>query len=97
MTGWTDVAQERVPVDELARRARDVRPGRVLLTVISAIGVAIGWAVGMFFRSIGWLSGRVFLVGAYFTETVIFGFREGAGIPQPVREPPPGTEQPPQG
>jgi hypothetical protein len=81
---------ESIPADELAARARDVRPGRVAQTVIAAIGVAIGWFFGRFFRSIGWLAGRTWLIGAFFAETVVYGFREGAGLPQPVPEEPPG-------
>lgn len=80
MTLWAEA-----PVDELAGRARQDRPGRVLLTVITAIGVATGWAVGRFFLSVGWLAGRTWLIMAYFAETVIYGFREGAKIPQPAR------------
>jgi len=81
---------ESIPADELAARARDVRPGRVVQTVIAAIGVAIGWVIGRFFRSIGWLAGRTWLIGAFFAETVVYGFREGAGLPQPAPEKPPG-------
>jgi hypothetical protein len=81
---------ESIPADDLAARARDVRPGRVAQTVIAAIGVALGWAIGRFFRSLGWLAGRAWLIGAYFAETVVYGFREGAGLPQPVMKEPPG-------
>jgi len=80
---------ETVPVDELAARSREVRPGRVAQTVIAAIGVALGWTVGRFFRSIGWLAGRTWLIGAFFAETVVYGFREGAGLPQPAAKEPP--------
>ena len=83
---------EHVPVDELDARARQVRPGRVALIIIGAIGTAIGWAVARFFLAIGWLAGRIWLIGAYFTEAVIFGFRTGAGLPvgRPTEEQPPG-------
>ena len=80
---------EPVPVDELAARSREVRPGRVVQTVIAAIGVAIGWVTGRFFRSIGWLAGRAWLIAAFFAETVVYGFREGAGLPQPAAKEPP--------
>jgi hypothetical protein len=82
---------ESIPVDELADRSREVRPGRVAQTVIAAIGVALGWVIGRFFRSIGWLAGRTWLIGAFFAETVVYGFREGAGLPQPMPKAPDGA------
>lgn len=82
---------DRVPVDELKGRARQVRPGRVALIVIGAIGTAIGWAVAKFFLSAGWLAGRAWLTGAYFAEAVIYGFRAGAKLP--VVPPPPEDDQ----
>ena len=85
MNTWAD----RIPADELTKRAAEIRPGRVAQTVIAAIGVAIGWAVGMFFRSLGWLAGRTWLILAFFAETVVYGFREGAGLPQPAMKAPP--------
>ena len=87
---------DRVPTEEITARSKQVRPGRVLLTVLTAIGVAIGWAIAKFFRSIGWLAGRFWLIGAHFAESVIWGFREGAGLSQPSARqesqpgPPPG-------
>ena len=87
-----------IPVGEIAGRARQVRPGRVLLTAVSAAGVAIGWCIARFFRSAGWLAGRTWAVSwivlAYFAETVIYGYREGAGLPQKTaaRESQPGRE-----
>lgn len=82
------------PVDELAQQARHVRPGRVLLTVIAAVGTAIGWGIGRFFLSIGWVAGRTWLIGAFFAEAVIYGFRGGARLPQPEPKQPPGPEKP---
>ena len=61
----------------------------MLLTVIAAIGTAIGWGVGRFFLGIGWLAGRTWLIMAFFAEAVIFGFRGGAKLPQPVPQEPP--------
>lgn len=77
---------DRIPVDNLSERSRKARPGRVLMTAVAAIGVAIGWAVGVFFRSLGWLAGRTWMILAFFAETVVYGFREGAGLPQPGPE-----------
>jgi hypothetical protein len=86
MTSWTD---RQLVADALHARAREVQPGRVIRTVIAAIGVAIGWAVARLLRSLGWLAGRAFLCLAFFAETVVFGFREGAGLPQPAAQEPP--------
>jgi hypothetical protein len=81
MNSWT---ADPATVDELVAKSREVRPGRVLLTVLAAIGTAIGWAIGRFFLAVGWLAGRAWLIGAFFTEAVIYGFRGGAKIPQPA-------------
>jgi hypothetical protein len=83
MNSWA----EGTAVDELLAKSREVKPGRVLLTVLTAVGVAIGWGIGRFFLAIGWLTGRAWLIGAYFAEAVIYGFREGTTIKQKV--PPP--------
>jgi hypothetical protein len=84
-----------IPVDQLADKASGDRPGRVLLTVIAALGVAIGWCVSMAFRGTGWLAGRTWMIGAFFTEALIYGFREGAGLPQKAAQgPPPGGQAP---
>lgn len=37
---------ETIPVDELAAQARQARPGHGLVTVITAIFVGFGWAIG---------------------------------------------------
>lgn len=86
MSSWT----ERIPVDELSARSRSDRPGRAVMTAVAALGVAVGWTIGMFFRSLGWLAGRTWLILAFFAETVVYGFREGAGLPQPVPAEHPG-------
>ena len=76
-----------VPTEQFLAGARQARLSRVLLTVLGAVGVAAGWGIGRFFTSIGWLAGRTFLIGAYFTEAVIFGFRAGAKLPPKQPEP----------
>jgi hypothetical protein len=85
-----------IPVDQLGEKAAGDRPGRAALTVIAAIGVVIGWCVSKFWRGIGWLGGRTWMIGAFFTEAVIFGFREGAGLPQKAapEQHPPGGQAP---
>ena len=90
MASWT----ERIPADELAARAAEARPGRALATAFAAIGVALGWALGRGLRCLGWLAGRSWLILAYFAETVVFGFREGAGLSQPVAKAPRETVPP---
>lgn len=80
--------EDRVPVDDLAVRARDVQLSRVVLTLIGAIATAIGWAIGRAFISIGWAVGRGWLIAAYFAEAVIYGFRMGAKLPPPAQSPP---------
>jgi hypothetical protein len=69
-------------VDQLDAKAARDRPGRAALTVIAAIGVAIGWCVSRAFRGTGWLAGRAWMIGAFFTEAIIYGVRDGAGLPQ---------------
>jgi hypothetical protein len=76
-------------VDQLEAKAGQDRPGRAALTVIAAIGVAVGWLVSRFWRGTGWLAGRTWMIGAFFTEAVIYGFREGAGLPQKAAPEPP--------
>lgn len=83
MTAITDA-----PTEQFLADARQARLSRVLLTVLGAAGVAAGWGIGRFFTSIGWVAGRAFLIGAYFTEAVIFGFRAGAHLPPRVPEQP---------
>lgn len=81
---------ENIPVDDLAARARQVRPGRVLLIVIGAAGTAIGWVIAKFFTTAGQAAGRAWLIGAFFAEAVIYGFRVGAKLPVvPPQEQPP--------
>jgi hypothetical protein len=90
MTTWLG----GIPVDQLDEKAGQDRPGRAVLTVIAALGVAIGWCVSKAFRGTGWLAGRTWQIGAFFTEAVIYGFREGAGLPQKAaaaEQPPPGV------
>lgn len=67
--------------DNILADARQVRPSRVLLTVLGAIGTALGWATGRTFVADGWIAGRIFLTGAFFVEAVIYGFRAGAMLP----------------
>lgn len=49
-------ALQWVPVDEITRQARDVSPGRTLLTWIGAVFFALGWALHKTV-SLLWLAG----------------------------------------
>lgn len=90
-------ATESFPVDELAAGARDraalAGPGRVIATVIGAVFAALGWTAGRGLVIFGWLAGRTWLALAYMTEAVVFGFRNGAGLPPKgvPEQPPPGS------
>jgi hypothetical protein len=79
---------DRVPVERLTADARTVQLSRVLLTVLGALGAAIGWTVGRTFVAIGWTAGRIWLTGAYFAEAVIYGFKAGAKLPMTPPEQP---------
>ena len=45
---------QRVPVDAITAQARQVRAGRLLLTLIAAVFYAIGWAAGRVFLAVVW-------------------------------------------
>lgn len=46
---------ERVPLDEISVRARQVRPGRTVLTLIAGVLFGIGWLAARAF-ALAWLS-----------------------------------------
>jgi hypothetical protein len=86
-------ATTSLPVDELRSRALTARPARVLLTVIAAIGMVLGFVPGWILTRLGWLAGRIWLIGAYAVEAVVYGFKAGSTLrsappsPQPPRQP----------
>jgi hypothetical protein len=45
---------QRMPLDEITRQARQVRFGRVLLTVLAAVFFGIGWLVARLFLAVAW-------------------------------------------
>jgi len=45
---------DRVPVDEITEQARQVRPGRALLTLIAAVLFGLGWVTSRVFAVL-WL------------------------------------------
>lgn len=65
---------ERVPLDAITAQARDVRPGRVLLTVIAAL-----------FFAVGWIAGRMFLAAVWCAVAVKVGYQAGAVHGGPAR------------
>ena len=46
---------ERIPLDEITAQAREVRPGRTLLTVVAAVLFGLGWVTARVF-SVAWLA-----------------------------------------
>jgi hypothetical protein len=46
---------ERIPLDRIEDRARQARPGHVLLTVIAALLFALGWTACKAF-AVAWLA-----------------------------------------
>jgi hypothetical protein len=71
---------------------------RAVLWPIAALGTALGWAAGRLLIMLGWIAGRAFLIGAYFAEALVYGFRMGAQIgpkqfPDPRRTSPRPVEK----
>lgn len=70
-----------IPVSELRERARDVRPGRTLATVILWLIVALGWVAGTAWRTavflalLAWHRGLV--MGAL---SLRYGYWKGLGL-----------------
>jgi hypothetical protein len=62
------------------RDSRKAQLPHPLLWPLAALGTVIGWTVGRTPLAIGWTAGRAFLIGAYFIEAVIYGFRQGAQL-----------------
>jgi hypothetical protein len=76
-------ATESFPVDELRERAEadQFRPGRAVATAAGWLLAAIGWLLGRSLVLLGWAAGHAWLVLAYMAEAVVYGFRNGAGLP----------------
>jgi hypothetical protein len=89
-----------IPVAELRERAetRQFRPGYALSVIIAWICAGLGWTAGRGLVVLGWTAGRAWLIGVFMAEAVIYGFRNGAGLP-PSPSPPAkakaGAESPP--
>lgn len=77
-----------VPVDAISARAREARFTRALVTVLATFFFVPGWVTGRSLVALGWAAGRAFLAGAFLTEALVFGFRQGAKLPLKSAEPP---------
>ena len=51
----TTTLLDRVPVDEITARAREVKPGRTVLTLIAAVLFGMGWVAARVFAVL-WLA-----------------------------------------
>lgn len=50
-----------VPVDDITRQAREVSPGRTLLTLLAAVFFALGWVLRKTFMVIWFAAAWVFV------------------------------------
>jgi hypothetical protein len=64
----------RIPLDDITRQAREVRFGRVALTLLAAFFFALGWAAGRFFLGVAWCA-----------VAVRVGWQAGAARGEPAR------------
>jgi hypothetical protein len=46
---------DRVPLDRISEQAREIRPGRALLTIIAAMLFALGWITAKML-TVAWLA-----------------------------------------
>lgn len=60
---------ERVPVEKVRAEARDIKFGVTVLTVVTAVFVAIGWLFGVVWAAVAWSF-----------SAVRVGFRQGRQI-----------------
>jgi len=60
---------QRVPVEEITTEARQVRPGRTLLTLIAAVLYGVGWLAGT-------VLGALWLALAWSGTAVRVGWRD---------------------
>lgn len=70
----------RIPLDEIGGRARRVRFGRTVLTVIAAVLYGAGWATAKVLRSalfgVGWVAAKVWLMLTWSALVVKLGWTE---------------------
>jgi hypothetical protein len=52
--GLVTTVLRRVPVERISEQAREIRVGRLLLTLAAGLLFALGWLVGAVFRALVW-------------------------------------------
>lgn len=57
-----------LPVDSIRAEARELRPGRALLTLLFLVPFLAGWTVGAVWTGLAWM-----------WAAVVAGYRQGAG------------------
>ncbi|WP_433233740.1 hypothetical protein [Actinomadura nitritigenes] len=62
------MAVPSIPVDRIRAEARELRPGRGLLTLLFLIPFLLGWSVGALWTGLAWM-----------WAAVVAGYRQGAG------------------
>lgn len=70
---------DRVPVDEITKRAHAARPGHALLTVIAGVLFGVAWCVAKLF-------GLLWLSVAWLYMAADEGWRAARGTTRPVPE-----------
>lgn len=87
MTSWETPAPARIPAEEIAARAREIR-----FTAVAAMALAaLATVVAAFFTALGWLVGRTWYALVFCVLAVVYGFCTGAKIPVPGTKPPSGA------
>lgn len=87
MTSWETPAPARIPAEEIAARAREIR-----FTAVAAMALAaLATAVAAVFVALGWTIGRSWYALVFCAVAVRYGFRQGAMLPVPGQKPPPGA------
>ena len=71
---------DRIPVDSITARAKEVRPGHAALTLIAAVLFGVGWVVCKIFAVL-WLS------AAWAWTATVMGWRQAAGKPDGLAVP----------
>ena len=69
----TTAILDRIPLDSITEQARQVRPGRVLLTLIAGALFGLGWATARAF-AVSWLC------ACWCAVSVREGWRASAGL-----------------
>lgn len=70
------VLSARPDVDVITARAREARPGRMLLTVLAAVLFAVGWLFAQAVTRTGKAGGGLWLAAAWCWFAVVEGWRQ---------------------